>query len=205
MGFQPETIEAANTYSYDHGTHAIVFGQNQTLLERYHLDDGRGIFPDLTNMRLSSGVRTGYPVVPYYAKQLGFYFNNPDFARQGSSSTPRYGLSFRNHQDVEGMDGSPVREPVEDAVFAETPVEYYDLPPNVFTQDGIYTIKSWAEDGKDYRISLPAAITLNIAEGEPTPSRYLGHQNGYRLWDFYSREDQLGLELRVFHFSVLDE
>ena len=103
------------------------------------------------------------------------------------------------------MDGSPVREPVEDAVFAETPVEYYDLPPNVFTQDGIYTIKSWAEDGKDYRISLPAAITLNIAEGEPTPSRYLGHQNGYRLWDFYSREDQLGLELRVFHFSVLDE
>ncbi len=204
LGFQPETIEAANTYSYDHGTHAIVFGQNQTLVEGRHLDDGRGIFPDLTNIRLSTGVRTRNPVSPYYAKQLGFYIYNPDYDRQ-NDFTPRYGLSFGNHLDIEGMDGSPVREPVEDAVFAETPVEYYDFPPHVFTHDGNYTIKSWAENGNDYRISPQASITLNIQESQPTPSRYMGHQNGYRMWDFNGGEDVLGLELRVFHFSILDE
>ena len=99
----------------------------------------------------------------------------------------------------------PVREPVENAVFAETPVEYYGFPQTVFARDGNHTIKSWAEDGSDFRISHRASITLNIEEGEPTPSRYRGHQNGYRIWDLQGREDQLGLELRVFHFSILDE
>ena len=205
MGFQPETIEAWRTYKDEHGTHAIVFGQNQTLVEGRHLDDGGGLFSDLTNIRLSRGVRTKYPIVFYYAKQLGFYNYYPDYARQGGSITPRYGLSFGNHLDIEGMDGMPVREPVENAVFAETPVEYYVFPPHVFTHDGNYTIKSWAEDGNDYRISPQASLTLNIEEGEPTPSRYMGHQNGYRMWDFNGGEDVLGLELRVFHFSILDE
>lgn len=49
-------------------------------------------------------------------------------------------------------------------LFALPPVEIYDLPVDIFADDGNYTIEAWAENDDGDVISPKASITLNVRE-----------------------------------------
>lgn len=49
-------------------------------------------------------------------------------------------------------------------LFALPPVEIYDLPIDVFEEDGNYTLEAWAENDDGDIISPKASITLNVRE-----------------------------------------
>ena len=165
LGFQPETIEAANTYNYDTWHPCNSVWSKSDTGGREAFGRWKRYLSGLDQYSAFHWCAHGIPGGTVLCKAAWFLLiYNPDFDGQ-NGFTPRYGLSFGNHLDIEGMDGSPVREPVENAVFAETPVEYYDFPPHAFTRDGNYTIKSWAENGNDYRISPQASITVEHPRG----------------------------------------
>ena len=156
--------------------------------------DDWGSATNFTNIRLSNRVTDDGAVSPYYGTVA-------DGARPPATSL-RDDLSFGN---VGLVNASTNAFPVEDVLYADSPVEYFDFPSDVFESDGSYTIKAWAEDGDGTRISPQASIVLGAQEGEPAEGAEAGvteYANGIRN---FNSEDNVGNRLTVYGLSIQDE
>ena len=195
LGYQAETVSSIRTY----GSNKIVFGEGtatSSLLDNDPDEDaGAAAAKDLTNIRLSNRVTDGNAVSPYYSRSLGE--TNPT----GDTS-----LSYGN---VGLVDADANLFPLEDVLYADPPVEYFDFPSDVFDADDRYIIKAWAEDDDGTRISPQASIELSVLEGEVVEdSNYDGYiigegetNFGQRAWDAATT----GLTLTVYGLSIQDE
>ena len=197
LGYQAETVSAGRTY----GSNKIVFSINvagvEPLLARAAGDDAAAVrvpssTKDFTNVRLSNQV-SSRAVSPYYGRGWITAF---------STGVPIRG--DLSHGNVGVVNAGTNLFPVFNAAYADTPVEYFDFPSNVFESDGSYTIKAWAEDDDGTRISPQASIVLSAQEGQPvTNSLYLGYGADTRSWS--TEPDQATRELTVYGFSIQDE
>ena len=205
LGYQAETVTAANTYFVDStlGANNIFFGDTST-------DPlGAADFPLaslFTNIRLSNRVTENRdPISPYQSLNMD---SNPDTGW-------RTGLTYGNLYDSRPrlFQSSVIPAEATGALLVEPPVEYFDFPSDVFDNDGTYIISAWAEDDEGTRISPLASITLKVQEGDSLISSYQGypvrrqtgsaisHTVGYRLW----AESSIDTEIRVYGFSIHDE
>lgn len=87
---------------------------------------------------------------------------------EGGPAAVNYGLSYQNvmHIDKIGTKGTanPGQSDNRRQLFALPPAEIYDLPVDIFADDGDYTIKAWAENDDGKAISSRASITLSVME-----------------------------------------
>ena len=194
LGYQAETVSSGRTY----GSNKIVFGEG-TAVDGLVDNGDTGVTDadDLTNIRLSNRVTDGNAVSPYYARTLAL--ENP----AGAESDLSYGNAGL-------VDAAANLFPLVNVLYADSPVEYYDFPSDVFDADDRYTIKAWAEDDDGTRISPQASIELSVLEGEfVTDSNYDGYiiegtddNFGQRAW---GTDENTGLTLTVYGLSIQDE
>ncbi len=102
-------------------------------------------------------------ISPYFAKLTAG--DDPDGRPEGMRDDLAYGnVGLVNAK----TDTFPTAGGV---LYADSPVEYFDFPSDVFESDGSYTIKAWAEDDDGTRISPQASIKLGAQERESADGR----------------------------------
>ena len=112
------------------------------------------------NVRLSNQV-DGVPREPYFAESR-FRGAAPDVPRQTSGNT----------QDN-------VSAPNDDVLYAIPPKEHFDFPKEIFANDGLFTIKAWAENDEGNSISPPVSVVLSVQQGASVlHSDYAGYSFG---------------------------
>ena len=199
LGYQAETVEASRTYRGN----KIVFSSNTpdptteesprvsaSLAASLDVDE-IGTVRNVSNIRLSNRVTDNGAVDPYYERTW------EDFLRP---STLKGNLS---HGNVGFSHSAANLFPAVGVVYADSPVEYFDFPSDVFESDGRYTIKAWAEDGDGTRISPQTSIVLGTQEQQSatgTDAGYTGYTRGIRVF-----AEQAGNSLTVYGFSIQDE
>ena len=201
LGYQAETVSASRTY----GGHKIVISKIGATVP----DDAEGLVavsPLLegdwasaglfTNIRLSNRVTDTGAVSPYFGKIT---------EAEDRAAGMRDDLSFGNVGVVRaGTATTAAAFPVFNALYADSPVEYFDFPSDVFEADGSYTLKAWAEDDDGTRISPQASIILGAQEREPARAPLAGvgsYVGGVRSFDATTT----GNTLTVYGFSIQDE
>ena len=98
--------------------------------------------------------------------------------------------------------------PVLNTIYADSPVEYFDFPEDVFESDGSYTIKAWAEDDDGTRISPQASIKLGAQERESASGAAeagIGAYDATGIRIFGDGTTNPGVTLTVYGFSIQDE
>ena len=194
LGYQAETVAAGRTYA----NKKIMFGETTSLLAISDLagDAAPGANAYFTNIRRSNQVKS---------PARGPYFEDISTAPDDDSDD----LSYGNFARVSVAGGSQTNAILtEPGLYADPPVEYFDFPKDVFADDGIYTIKAWAEDDDSTRISPQASIELSVREqGTRSTTRYAGYRTAgtedWRTWD--ASTDTPNTTLTVFGFSIQDE
>ena len=108
--------------------------------------------------------------------------------------------------------------PGEGVLYAKPPVEYFDFPKDVFEGDGNYTIKVWAENDDDTRISPLTSILLSVQQnadsgrpGDPDAdppvdavgSLFQGYETGNSFRTFAGTATD-GVILAVWGLSIQD-
>jgi hypothetical protein len=183
LGYQAETVSAGGTYGND----KIVFAtDDETFLD----EGGWGTEGTFTNIRLSNNVTDDGAVSPYFAKLED---NEPAGLRED--------LAYGN---VGLVNAATDTFPVVNTVYADSPVEYFDFPDDVFESDGSYTIKAWAEDDDGTRISPQASIKLGAQERESADGDEAGvgpYANGIRSF----AATNTASTLTVYGLSIQDE
>jgi hypothetical protein len=183
LGYQAETVSASGTYDKN----KIVFATDDaTFLD----EDGWGTEGTFTNIRLSNNVTDNGAVSPYFAKLTA---DEPAGLRED--------LSYGNVGLVNAVTDT---FPVLNTIYADSPVEYFDFPNDVFESDGSYTIKAWAEDDDGTRISPQASIKLGAQEREPAEDAVGGVQE-YDATGIRSFAATGSNKLTVYGFSIQDE
>jgi hypothetical protein len=191
LGYQAETVSASGTY----GSNKIVFSTG-TDGTPFLTGDVVGLSTDnFTNIRLSNRVTDNGAVSPYFAKTY------EGGARPAGMRTD---LTYGN---VGLVNAKTNTFPEAGVLYADSPVEFFDFPRDIFETDGSYTIKAWAEDDDGTRISPQASIVLGAAEREPARGAEAGvgpYVNGIRSFSA-TAEANLGNTLTVYGFSIQDE
>lgn len=105
---------------------------------------------------------------PYLTRAASWLGERVPAIRDESNVVLTYSLSSHNvmHLDKVGPhdDGDDLLEDNRRQLFALPPVEIYDLPVDIFAEDGNYTIEAWAENEDGEVISPKASITLSVRE-----------------------------------------
>ena len=193
MGYQAETVSAGGTY----GSDKIVFSTS-TAGTPFLTETVVGpSTKDFTNIRRANTVTDDEEVEsPYFAKT--YDTTDAEGARpEGMRSDLAYG-------NVGLVNAKTDTFPLAGVIYADSPVEFFDFPSDVFEADGSYTIKAWAEDDDGTRISPQASIKLGAQERE-SASGDLGGVEAYG--DTGIRSFALGGSntLTVYGFSIQGE
>ena len=192
LGYQAETVSASSTY----GSNKIVFATNGA---EFLTEDDWGGATNFSNIRLSNNVTDNGAVSPYYGR-----IDAGDDRPAGLRSD----LAFGN---VGIVNAATNTFPAIDVLYADSPVEYFDFPSDVFEADGSYTIKAWAEDDDGTRISPQTSIKIGAQEGEPaedaTGTAAIAGVSEYDagIRSFGTAEAHQGNSLTVYGFSIQDE
>ena len=192
LGYQAETVSAGGTY----GSNKIVFSTR--VVATPFLTDaivGSSI-KDFTNIRRANTVTDDEEVEsPYFAKTFAIT-DTPDVSPEGMRDDLAYG-------NVGLVNAETDTFPANRVIYADSPVEFFDFPSDVFEADGSYTIKAWAEDDDGTRISPQASIKLGAQERESAS----GENGGVGAYVEGIRSFATGREntLTVYGFSIQGE
>ena len=193
LGYQAETVSAGGTY----GSDKIVFSTN--VEETPFLTEAvvGSSTKDFTNIRRANTVTSDEEVEsPYFAKD--FEIGDTDDARPDGL---RDDLAYGN---VGLVNAKTDTFPAAGVIYADSPVEFFDFPSDVFEADGSYTIKAWAEDDDGTRISPQASIKLGAQERESARDA-LGGVQVYDATGIRSFAASGSNILTVYGFSIQDE
>lgn len=117
-------------------------------------------------------------------------------------------LSYQNvmHIDKIGTKGtSDLLQDNRRQLFALPPVEIYDLPVDIFADDGNYTIEAWAENDDGDTISPRASITLSVREqfhGDAQSSLDLWKRDAFEVTNHDPDTDDRLVEDQYFNQMV---
>ena len=189
LGFDAITTTDTRAYGKDDGAHVLVLGGNERPRNRWDEDDltldETGVPEGFSSIKQSNRIDDNTDA---YYNLSGSFWSNTYFANSNNwlrQRLPRirepganvddvaddvtltYKLTSQNvmHLDKIGIKGAT--DKLKDnrrQLFALPPVEIYDLPVDIFADDGNYTIEAWAENDDGDTISPRASITLSVRE-----------------------------------------
>ena len=198
LGYQAETVSAGGTY----GSNKIVFSTSSETTDSPYIPFLTETIvgsstKDFTNIRRANTVTDDEEVEsPYFAKEF-VVGDDEDGRPEGLRGDLAYG-------NVGLVNAKTDTFPAVGVIYADSPVEFFDFPNDVFEADGSYTIKAWAEDDDGTRISPQASIKLGAQERESADDDEAGvgeYAAGIRSF----AAENTGNVFTVYGFSIQDE
>lgn len=185
LGFDAGTTTDARTYDSKVMIIGTVFGRRGTANNSgdYKAQDKALAAREFSTIRKANQVAS---VQNHILSELNPYFSHTVSTEMGS----RVPIAVQNSRLNVASDGSATLDQGSGAVvlreklsysnvmlvdrlqednalrrlFAPTPDQFYDLPHDIFSRDGVYTLTAWAENEDGEPISPNATLTLSIQE-----------------------------------------